>query len=134
MEEEREKRSARARAQAHDTARPEAVAAGLDAYLEAEAEGASEERAFAAALGRAVERYLNSLDHEARIRVIVGLRSGGGPIPEEPQLPDDPEGRRRALEAAARLAREGALRRVRSRKDGRIFWLPTRPGDEGPGG
>ncbi|MDP9412056.1 MAG: hypothetical protein M3R38_24570 [Actinomycetota bacterium] len=119
---------------ANPDGRSEAVSAGLDAYLEAEAAGASEERAFAAALGRAIERYLDSLDHESRVRLIVGLRSGGGPIPEEPQLPGDPRGRRRVLEAAARLAREGALRRVRSRTSGRVFWLPTRPGDEGPGG
>jgi len=114
--------------------RSEAVSAGLDAYdLRAEAEGASCQRAFAVALGRAVERYLDSLDHEARIRLLLGLMGRGGSIPEESQLPDDREERRRVLEAAARLAEQGELRRVRSREDGRIFWVPIRQGEVGPG-
>ncbi|MCA1701865.1 MAG: hypothetical protein LC808_00770 [Actinobacteria bacterium] len=88
--------------------RSEAISAGPDAYdLRAEAEGASRQKAFAVALGRAVERYLDSLDHEARIRLLLGLMGRGGSIPEESQLPDDREERRRVLEAAARLAREG---------------------------
>lgn len=113
--------------------RSEAISAGLDAYLRAEAEGASRQRAFAVALGRAVERYLDSLDHEARIRLLLGLRGRGGPIPEESQLSDDREERRQVLEAAARLAQKGELRRVRSRGDGRIFWVPIRQGEVGPG-
>ncbi len=113
--------------------RSEAISAGPDAYdLRAEAEGASCQRAFAVALGRAVERYLDSLDHEARIRLLLGLRGRGGPIPEESQLPDDREERRRVLEAAARLAQKGELRRVQSRGDGRIFWVPIRQGEAGP--
>jgi len=114
--------------------RSEANSAGLDAYdLRAETEGASRQKAFAVALGRAVERYLDSLDHEARIRLLLGLRGRGGPIPEESQLPDDREERRRVLEAAARLEEKGELRRVRSREDGRIFWVPIRQGEVGPG-
>ena len=138
MGEEPDCNPVRRRATNHDgdpelAERSEAIPAGLDAYLRAEAEGASRQRAFAVALGRAVERYLDSLDHEARIRLLLGLMGRGGSIPEESQLPDDREERRRVLEAAARLPEKGELRRVRSREDGRIFWVPIRQGEVGPG-
>ncbi|MGF1472955.1 MAG: hypothetical protein ACFB50_14600 [Rubrobacteraceae bacterium] len=100
-----------------------AVEAGLDEYLGAGAAGASEEEAFNKALGRAVERYLDSLEGEERIRVLLGLHRPGVRIPEERLLPESPEGREKALEAAAKLHAAGKLRRVRSRKDGRIFWV-----------
>ena len=99
------------------------VASGMEAYLEAEAEDASEEEAFAVALGRAVERYLDSLEAGARTRVLLGLHRPGVRIPEERVLPEDPEGRKRTLKAAAELQASGKLRRVRARKDGRIFWV-----------
>ena len=101
-------------------------AAGMEAYLDAEAAGATEEEAFAAALGRAVERYLDSLDDGERIRVLVGLLRSGTTVPEENMLAgsEDEEGRKKsALAAAADLAEAGELRRVRSRKDGRVFWV-----------
>ena len=106
----------------------EAVAVGMEAYLGTEATGASHEEAFAEeafarALGRAVERYLDSLEGEERVRVLLGLHRTGVRIPEERLLPEDPGGRKRTLEAAARLRATGKLRRVRSRKDGRIFWV-----------
>lgn len=101
----------------------EAVAAGMEAYLVEEALGASAEEAFAVALGRAVERYLDSLDGAERVKVLLGLHRPGVRIPEERMLPEDPEGRKRTLEAAADLCASGKLRRVRSRKDGRIFWV-----------
>lgn len=113
--------------------RLEAVSAGLDAYWRAGAGAASREKAFAVALGRAVERYLDSLDHEVRIRLLLGLSRRGGSIPEESQLPADREERRRVMEAAARLAEKGELRRVRSRRDGRIFWVPVRRDEAGSG-
>lgn len=106
---------------------PEDVSAGEDSRLRSEAEGEShEEEAFAAALGRAVERYLDALDDGARVRLLVRLHRPGALIPEESQLPDDPEGRRRVIEAAERMAEAGELRRVRRREDGRIFWVPIR--------
>ena len=123
----------------------EAVAAGMEAYLGTEATGASHEEAFAEeafaeeafaeeafarALGRAVERYLDSLEGEERVRVLLGLHRPGVRIPEERLLPEDPGGRKRTLEAAARLRATGKLRRVRSREDGRIFWVKVAEGDE----
>lgn len=107
-----------------------AVETGLDEYLGAEATGASHEEAFARALGRAVERYLDSLEGEERVRVLLGLHRTGVRIPEERLLPDDPGGRKRTLEAAAKLCAAGKLRRVRSRKDGRIFWMKVAKVDE----
>ncbi len=50
------------------------------------------------------------------------LIEGWSLIPEESMLPEDEEGRSRALEAAG-LAAAGQLRRVRSREDGSIFWV-----------
>ena len=99
------------------------VAGGMEAYLESKAEGASEEEAFAAALGRAVERYLDSLNGAERVRVLLGLHRPGVRILEERVLPEDLEGRKRTLKAAAELQASGKLRRVRSRGDGRIFWV-----------
>ncbi len=111
------------------------VAAGMEAYLyeetsdeevfaeEAFAEEAFVKEAFARALGRAVERYLDSLEGAERVRVLLGLHRPGVRIPEERMLPEDPEGRKKTLEAAADLCAFGKLRRVRSRKDGRIFWV-----------
>lgn len=117
-----------------DTARKvrEAVAAGMEGFLDPGAgeersgstgEGTSYEEAFAAALGRAVERYLDSLEGDERVRILLGLHRPGVPIPEERMLPEDPEARKRTLQAAADLSASGELRRVRSRKDGRIFWV-----------
>ena len=118
----------------------EAVAAGMEAYLGTEATGASHEEAFAEeafaeeafarALGRTVERYLDSLEGEERVRVLLGLHRPGVRIPEERLLPEDPGGRKRTLEAAARLRATGKLSRVRSREDGRIFWVKVAEGDE----
>lgn len=106
----------------------EAVAAGVDVYLGTEATGAYDdatfdEEAFARALGRAVEHYLDSLEGAERIRVLLGLHRPGVRIPEERMLPEDAEGRKKTLEAAADLRASGKLRRVRSREDGRIFWV-----------
>lgn len=108
---------------ARESARSEAVASGMDAYLGAEATGTSDEEASAVALGRAVERYLDSLEAAERVKVLLGLHRPDVPIPEERMLPEDPEDRKKALEAAAELSASGKLRRVRSRKDGRIFWV-----------
>lgn len=99
------------------------VAAGMEAYLGAEATGASDEEAFARALGRAVERYLDSLEGAERVRVLLGLHGPGVRIPEERMLPEDPERRTATLKAAQQLHAFGKLRRVRSRKDGRIYWV-----------
>ncbi len=103
--------------------RSEAVSRGMDAYAESKARGDSHEQAVTISLGRAIERYLDSLDHAERLRILLGLHRPGALIPEESMLPEDEEGRRRALEAAAGLAAAGQLRRVRSREDGSIFWV-----------
>lgn len=70
-----------------------------------------------------MERYLDSLEGEERVRVLLGLHRPGVRIPEERLLPESPEGRKKTLEAAAKLHAAGKLRRVRSRKVGRIFWV-----------
>lgn len=103
----------------------EAVATGIETYLVEGATGASDEEVFARALGRAVERYLDSLGGTERVRVLLGLHRPGARIPEERMLPyeEDPEGRKRTLETAAELQAYGKLRRVRSRRAGRIFWV-----------
>ena len=122
----------------------DAAASGMEAYLETEARGAPgapEEEALAAAFGRAVERYLDSLDDGQRTRILVGLLRPGTSVPEENMLTgaenEETSGkensqedtqkrgqvRRRVLEAAADLAKAGEIKRVRSRKDGRIYWL-----------
>ncbi len=103
--------------------RSEAVSRGMDAYAESKARGDSHEQAVTISLGRAIERYLDSLDDAERLRILVGLHRPGALIPEVSMLPDDEEGRTRALEAAAGLAAAGQLRRVRSREDGSIFWV-----------
>ena len=103
--------------------RSEAVSRGMEAYAQSKARGDSHERAITIALGRAIERYLDSLDDAERLRILLGLHRPGALIPEEAMLPDDEEGRRRALEAAAGLAAAGQLRRVRSREHGSIFWI-----------
>ena len=74
-----------------------AVAAGMEAYLGTEATGASHEEASARALGRAVERYLDSLEGEERVRVLLGLHRPGVRIPEERLLPETPKGKREDL-------------------------------------
>lgn len=53
----------------------EAVAAGMEAYLyeESSDEEASDEEAFARALGRAVELYLDSLEGAERVRVLLDV-------------------------------------------------------------
>lgn len=119
----------------------DAVASGMEAYLGAEARGAPEEEALAAAFGRAVERYLDSLDDGQRTRILVGLLRPGTVVPEENMLAgledgDNPgqesteeDARRRehvrqsVLKAAVALAKTGEIKRVRSRKDGRIYWM-----------
>ncbi|MBA3388553.1 MAG: hypothetical protein H0U02_04195 [Rubrobacter sp.] len=103
--------------------RSEAVSCGMDAHAESKARGDSHEQAVTISLGRAIERYLDSLDHAEHLRILLGLHRPGALIPEEAMLPDDEEGRRRALEAAAGLAAAGQLRRVRSREHGSIFWI-----------
>jgi len=103
--------------------RSEAVSRWMDAYAKSKARGDSHEQAVTISLGRAIERYLDSLDHAERLRILVGLHRPGALIPEESMLPEDEEGRMRALEAAAGLAAAGQLRRVRSREDGSIFWV-----------
>ena len=103
--------------------RSEAVSRWMDAYAESKARGDSHEQAVTISLGRAIERYLDSLDHAEHLRILLGLHRPGALIPEEAMLPDDEEGRRRALEAAAGLAAAGQLRRVRSREHGSIFWI-----------
>lgn len=92
----------------------------MEAYLYEETSG---EEAFDRALGRAVERYLDSLEGAERVRVLFGLHRPGVRLPEERMLPEDPEGIRKTLEAAAQLCASGKLRRIRSRKDGWIFWV-----------
>jgi len=94
----------------------------MDAYAESKARGDSHEQAVTISLGRAKERYLDFLDHAERFRILLGLHRPGALIPEESMLPEDEEGRMRALEAAG-LAATGQLRRVRSREDGSIFWI-----------
>ena len=122
----------------------DAVASGMEAYLETEARGAPEapeEEALAAAFGRSVERYLDSLEDGQRTRVLVGLLRPGTVVPEENMLAglddgDNPgeesteeDARRRehvrqsVLKAAVALAETGEIKRVRSRKDGRIYWM-----------
>ena len=103
--------------------RSEAVSHGMDVYAESKARGDTHEQAITIALGRAIERYLDSLDDAEHLRILLGLHQPGALIPAESMLPDDEEGRRRALEAAAGLAATGHLRRVRSREDGSIFWV-----------
>ena len=103
--------------------RSEAVSRGMDACAQSKARGDSHERAITIALGRAIERYLDSLEDAERLRILLGLHRPGALIPEEAMLPDDEEGRRRALEAAGGLAAAGQLRRVRSREDGSTFWV-----------
>jgi len=105
------------------TKRSEAVSLGMEAYAESKARGDSHEVAVTISLGRAIERYLDSLSVAERLRILVGLHRPGALIPEEAMLPDDEEGRRRALEAAGGLAAAGQLRRVRSREDGSTFWV-----------
>ena len=109
----------------------DAVEAGMEAYLLSTARGATEEEAFAAALGRSMERYLDSLQPEARLRLLVGLHPPGRPIPEERVLPGDPAELAATREAAKRLAAAGEIRRVRDRgdPDGRVYWLRQ---DTGP--
>jgi len=102
--------------------RSDAVSRGMDAYAESKARGDSHEQAVTISLGRAKERYLDFLDHAERFRILLGLHRPGALIPEESMLPEDEEGRMRALEAAG-LAATGQLRRVRSREDGSIFWI-----------
>ena len=94
----------------------------MDAHAESKARGDSHEQAVTISLGRSIERYLDSLDHAERFRILLGLHRPGALIPEESMLPEDEEGRMRALEAAG-LAATGQLRRVRSREDGSIFWI-----------
>ena len=103
----------------------DAVEAGMEAYLLFTARGAPEDEAFAAALGRSITRYLDSLDPEAILRLLVGLYPPGSRIPEERMLPDDPGERAATREAAKRLAEAGEIRRVRDRgdPDGRVYWL-----------
>lgn len=110
----------------------DAVDAGMEAYLLSTARGTSEEEAFAAALGRSMERYLDSLDPEVRLRLLVGLHPPNRLIPEERMLPEDPEELAATREAAKRLADAGEIRRVRERgnSDGPIYWL--RPDDGAP--
>lgn len=71
----------------------EAVAAGMEVYLYEETfdEKAFAEEAFARALGRAVERYLDSLEGAERVRVLLWLHRPGVRLPEECMLPEDPE-------------------------------------------
>lgn len=103
----------------------DAMEAGMEAYLLFTARGAPEEEAFAAALGRSITRYLDSLDPEAGLRLLVGLYPPGSRIPEERMLPDDPEELAATREAAKCLAEAGEIRRVRDRgdPDGRVYWL-----------
>lgn len=89
-----------------------------------------------------MERYLDSLDDGQRTRILVKLLRPGTTVPEENMLTgaesEETSGkensqeedkqrrdqiRRRVLEAAAALAEAGEIKRVRSRKDGRIYWL-----------
>ncbi len=101
----------------------------MDVYLLSTARGASEEEAFAAALGRSIERYLDSLDPVARLRLLMGLHPPGHPVPEERMLPDDPEELAATRGAAKRLAEAGEIRRVRDTATGRVYWLrPEHPG------
>ena len=114
-----------------DAGTPEGcVTAGMEAYLLFAARGAPEEEAFAAALGRSIGRYLDSLDPEAGLRLLVGLYPPGSRIPEERMLPDDPEELAATREAAKRLAEAGEIRRVRDRgdPDGRVYWLRPHTG------
>lgn len=108
-----------------DQRKSAAVEAGMEIYLIFTGKGASEEETFAAALGRSIERYLGSLEPEARLRLLVGLHPPGRPIPEARMLPDDPEELAATREAAKRLADAGEIRRVRQRgdPDGRVYWL-----------
>ena len=119
-----------------DAGTPEGcVTAGMQAYLLFTARGAPEEEAFAAALGRSIGRYLDSLDPEASLRLLVGLYPPGSRIPEERMLPDDPEELAATREAAKRLAEAGEIRRVRDRgdPDGRVYWLrPSAGAAEAP--
>ena len=112
--------------------REAAVSAGMQAHLRSTAAGDTGETAFAMALGKAIERYLESLGPEERLRLLVGLQLPGVPIPEERMLPEDPEERDRALQAARRMAADGTIRRVRDSGDpaGRVYWLrQDRPDD-----
>ena len=114
-----------------DAGTPEGcVTAGMQAYLLFTARGAPEEEAFAAALGRSIERYLDSLDPEAGLRLLIGLYPPGSRIPEERMLPDDPEELATTREAAKRLAEAGEIRRVRDRgdPDGGVYWLRPHTG------
>ena len=120
----------------------DAVEAGMEVYLLFTACGAPEDEAFSAALGRSIERYLDSLDPEAALRLLLGFYPPGSRIPEERRLPDDPEELAATREAAKRLAEAGEIRRVRDRADpdGRVYWLrqdtgppgaPTHPSEAG---
>lgn len=113
----------------YDAGTPEGcVTTGMEAYLLSTARGAPEEEAFAAALSRSMERYLDSLDPEARLRLRVGLHPPGRPIPEERLLSDDPEELAATSGAAKRLAEAGEIRRVRDAATGRVYWLrPDHP-------
>lgn len=102
----------------------------MEAYLRSKAEGAAFEEAFAIALGKAMERYLDSLDPGKRLRVLVELHRPGVPIPEERVLPEDPQELRLALEAAKRMNEAGEIRRVLSTIDGCVYWL--RQGEDRP--
>ena len=103
----------------------DAVEAGMEAYLLSTARGAPKEEAFAAALGRSITRYLDSLDPEAGLRLLLGLYPPGYRVPEERMLPEDPDERAATRGAAKRLAEAGEIRRVRERgdPDGRVYWL-----------
>ena len=91
---------------------------------------APEEEAYAAALGRSITRYLDSLDPEAALRLLIGLYPPGSRIPEERMLPEDPQELAATREAAKRLAEAGEIRRVRERgdPDGRVYWLRPHTG------
>ena len=108
----------------------DAVEAGMEAYLLFTARGAPEEEAYAAALGRSITRYLESLDPEAGLRLLVGLYPPGSRMPEERMLPEDPQELAATREAAKRLAEAGEIRRVRDRgdPDGRVYWLRPHTG------
>ena len=97
----------------------------MEAYLLSTARGAPKEEAFAAALGRSITRYLDSLDPEAGLRLLLGLYPPGYRVPEERMLPEDPDERAATRGAAKRLAEAGEIRRVRERgdPDGRVYWL-----------
>ncbi|QIN85345.1 hypothetical protein GBA63_21745 (plasmid) [Rubrobacter tropicus] len=103
----------------------DAVEARMQAYLLFTARGAPEDEAFQAALGRSIDRYMDSLDPEAGLRLLLGFYPPGSRIPEERMLPEDPEELAATREAAKRLAEAGEIRRVSDTATGRVYWLRT---------